>query len=82
MKVGKKWLIFVILFLILNMFIATQYAITKVGYEYNIVHPSDANIRYIGSDNSSDAIRVLRVIGSNVTNVGVKLRLGGNITTN
>jgi len=64
------------------MVIATQYATTKVGYEYNIVHPSEANIRYIGSDNSSDSIRVLRVIGSNTTNVGVKLRLGGNITTN
>lgn len=82
MKVGKKWLILVLLFLILNMVIATQYATTKVGYEYYIVHPSDANIRYIGSDNSSDAIRVLRIIGSNVTNVGVKLRLGGNFTTN
>ena len=82
MKVSKNWLIFAVLFIILNMLIATQYATTKIGYEYYIVHPSDANIRYIGSDNSSDSIRVLRVIDSNTTNVGVKLRLGGNFTTN
>jgi len=82
MKVSKKWLIPAVLILILNMVIATQYATTKIGYEYYIVHPSDANIRYIGSDNSSDSIRVLRVIGDNITNVGVKLRLGGNFTTN
>jgi len=81
-KVNKKYLILALLFLILNMVIATQYAITKVGYEYYIVHPCNADIRYIGSDNSTDNIRVLRVISSNVTNVGVKLRLGGNFTTN
>ncbi|GAJ01338.1 unnamed protein product, partial [marine sediment metagenome] len=69
MKVSKNWLILAVLFIILNMVIATQYATTKIGYEYYIVHPSDANIRYIGSDNSSDSIRVLRVIGSNITNV-------------
>jgi len=82
MKISKKWIIPGVFFIVLNMVIATQYATTKVGYEYYIVHPSDANIRYIGSDNSSDSIRVLRVIGSNTTNVGVKLRLGGNFTTN
>lgn len=82
MKVNRKWMLLAVLFLVANMIVATQYAVTKVGYEYYIVHPSDANIRYIGSDNSSDNIRVLRVIGSNTTNVGVKLRLGGNFTTN
>ena len=64
------------------MIMATQYASTRIGYEYYIVHPSDSNIRYIGSDNSSDGVRILRVIDSNTTNVGVKLRLGGNFTTN
>ena len=82
MKVSKKWLIPGVLFVVLNMVLATQYATTKIGYEYYIVHPSDANLRYIGSDNSTDNIRVLRVIGSNTTNVGVKLKLGGNVTTN
>ena len=80
--VKRKWIVLAVLFLVLNMITATQYAITKISYDYYIIHPSDANIRYIGSDNSSDEIRVLRVIGSNTTNVGVKLRLGGNFTTN
>ena len=82
MKVSKKWMIIALMFLILNMIIATNYATTKISYEYNILHPSDADIRFIESDNSSDNIRVLRVKGSNVTNVGIKLRLGGNFTTN
>ena len=64
------------------MVIATQYAITKIDYEYSIVHPCDASIRYIGSDNSSDNIRVLRVAGSNTTNVRLKLRLGNVYSTN
>ena len=70
------------MFLLLNMVIATQYAVTKIGYVYTIVHPSDASIRYIGSDNSSDGIRVLRVSGSNVTNIQLILRLGDMYTSN
>ena len=82
MKVNRKWMILAILFLLLNMAVATQYAVTKVGYVYTIVHPSDASIRYIGSDNSSDGIRVLRVSGSNVTNIQLILRLGDMYTSN
>jgi len=82
MKVSRKMSIIAVLFLILNMIIATQYAITKIDYEYSIVHPCDASIRYIGSDNSSDNIRVLRVAGSNTTNVRLKLRLGNVYSTN
>ena len=81
MKVSKKWLIVAVLFLIANMIVATQYAITRIGYEYYIMHPSDANIRFLGSDNSSDGKRVLRVVGSNSTSVSVRLNLG-NISTN
>jgi hypothetical protein len=81
MKVSKKWLIVAVLFLLVNMIAATQYAVTKIGYDYYIVHPSDADIRYIGSDNSSDGIRVLRVVGDNITNFGVKLAFG-NLTIN
>lgn len=80
MKVKRKWLVLAVLFLFMNMVIATQYVVTRVAYDYYILHPCDANIRFLGSDNSSDGIRVLRVIGSNVTNVGVKLRLGGNFS--
>jgi len=50
------------------MTMATQFATTKVGYSYSIVHPSNADIRYIGSDNSTDG-RLLRVDGTNGTNM-------------
>jgi len=63
-----------VLILVLNMIVATQYAVTKIGYEYYIVHPSNANIRYIGSDNSTGG-RVLRVAGSNGT-TSLKLTFG------
>jgi hypothetical protein len=82
MKVKKRYLILAVLFLFLNMITATQYAVTKVGYSYTIVHPSDASIRYIGSDNASDGVRVLRVAGSNTTNVQVTLHLGDVYSTN
>ena len=82
MKVGKRLGILAVLFLVLNMLIATQYAITKVGYIYTIVHPCDASIRYIGSDNSSDGIRLLRVLGDNETNVQLILKLGDWYSTN
>ncbi len=50
---------------VLSLVISTQYATTKTGYSYAIVHPSNADIRFIGSDNTSDGIRVLRVDGDN-----------------
>jgi hypothetical protein len=82
MKISRRLVVLGLLFLIINMIVATQYVITKVEYEYNLVHPSNADIRYIGSDNSSDGIRILRVNGDNSTMVSVKLRLGGNFSVN
>lgn len=64
------------------MVIGTQYAVTKVRYEYYILHPCESDIRYIGSDNASDGIRMLRVEGDNVTNVRIKLFLGANFSLN
>jgi len=81
MKVKKKYLILAVLFLILNLITATQYAVTKVDYLYTIVHPSNASIRYIGSDNSSDGERVLRVTGDNSTSLGLQLKLGDMFST-
>jgi hypothetical protein len=75
MKLNKKLMILGVLVLVLNMLVATQYAVTKIGYEYNIVHPSDADIRYIGSDNSTGG-RLLRVAGDNITDSSLKLSLG------
>jgi hypothetical protein len=82
MKLDRRLAILGILLVVATMVAATQYAVTRLGYEYNIVHPSDADVRYIGSDNSSDNIRVLRVAGNNSSMVSLKLRLGGNFTTN
>lgn len=65
-----------VLVLTLNMLMATQYAVTKIGYEYNIVHPSNANIRYIGSDNASGG-RLLRIADpSNNGTSSLKLSFG------
>ena len=45
------------------MAVATQFALIDAQYEYEIIIPvvPDYGIKYIGSDNSSDGIRVLRV---------------------
>jgi len=82
MKVSKKWMVLAVIFLIFNMITATQYAVTKIGYQYTLVHPCDSSIRFIGSDNSTDGIRVLRVAGSNVSNIRIILRLGDIYSTN
>jgi len=74
MKYNKKLLIIAVLIVVLNMILATQYAVTTIGYEYYIVHPSDANIRYIGSDNTTGG-RVLRMEGPNTTGL-LKIVLG------
>ncbi len=81
MKLKRRLLLIGILLVICTLAIATQYASMRVQYEYGIAHPSDADIRYIGSDNSSDGIRVLQIIGTNGTNASVKLHLG-NISSN
>ena len=61
---------------------ATQYTTTKMTYRYNIVHPSESDIRFIGSDNSTDDIRVLRMTDGNSTTAALELRLGGNLSAN
>ena len=82
MRINRKVLIIAVLFLVINMAVATQYTVTKIGYTYTILHPSDAFIRFIGSDNSTDGIRVLRVAGNNSTNVRVTLHLGDRYSSN
>lgn len=75
MKLDKRLMLIGVLFLVINMAIATQYVVTKIEYEYYIVHPSDSNIRYIGSDNTTGG-RVLRVAGPNGTATSLKLVFG------
>lgn len=72
----KKLLLVAVAAVVLSTITATQYVRADIGYEYSISHPSNSDIRYIGSDNSSDGIRVLRVDGSNSTHAKVKLVFG------
>ncbi|RLF36704.1 MAG: hypothetical protein DRN08_00830 [Thermoplasmata archaeon] len=76
MKIERRLMLIGVMLVVLSMTMATQYASTKIGYEYSIVHPSNADIRFIGSDNSSDGTRVLRVVGSNSTTARLKISLG------
>jgi len=62
MRLDKRLIVLGVVIIVLSMTMATQYATTRVTYSFAIVHPSEADIRYIGSDNSSDDNqRVLRV---------------------
>ncbi|MEM0492417.1 MAG: hypothetical protein QXS02_00430 [Candidatus Thermoplasmatota archaeon] len=76
MKINKRLILIGLLLLITTMVVASQFAVTRVKYEYYIVHPSEGNIRYIGSDNSSDGKRVLRVEGENSSTATLTIRLG------
>ena len=81
MRIDRRLTLIGIMLVVLSMTMATQYATTKIGYSYNIVHPSMAEIRFIGSDNASDGIRVLRVDGANDSHAKIKL-LFGNLSAN
>ena len=76
MNIDRRLMLLGIMIIVLSMTMATQYAVTKIGYAYTIVHPSDADIRFIGSDNSSDdGDRVLRV-SNNATDPVMTIELG------
>jgi hypothetical protein len=81
MRIDRRLTLIGILLVILSMTMATQYATTKIGYSYGIIHPSDSAIRFIGSDNSTDGIRVLRIRGDNTTQARVHLEFG-NLSAN
>jgi hypothetical protein len=62
MKIERYVMFIGVLIVVLSMTMATQYATTRATYSFGIAHPSDSDIRYIGSDNSSgDNMRVFRV---------------------
>jgi len=83
MRLDRRLVIVGILVIVLSVTMATQYATTKVGYAYSIVHPSNADIRFIASDNSTDGIMILRVDGTNASgDRNVKVQLGGNWSEN
>ncbi|MEM0467251.1 MAG: hypothetical protein QXX20_06630 [Candidatus Thermoplasmatota archaeon] len=80
MRLQKRLLVLGIALVILSTVMATQYATSRVGYEYSIGHPSNADIRFVACDNSTDNITVLRLAGSNGTNAALKLHFGGNFS--
>ena len=80
MKTDPRLLVIGLLLVVSTMVVATQFAITDIGMEYKIVSKKDYGTRYIGSDNTSDGIRVLRAIKNDPTNA-FKIVLG-NISNN
>ncbi len=59
------------------MTMATQFATTKVAYTFGIVHPSNADIRFVASDNSSDDNKpVLRVTTNGTSTSNAVISLG------
>ncbi|MCX6665274.1 MAG: hypothetical protein NT038_04345 [Euryarchaeota archaeon] len=72
-----RFLVVGILVILLSIVFASQYATAKVPIQCAVVHPSKADIRFIGSDNSStDGLRVLRASGNSNTNAIVRLDFG------
>ena len=77
MKIERRLTLLGVLLVVLSTVMATQYATTKVTFSYSVVHPSNADIRFVGSDNSSDdGKRVLRISGANGTNALISVELG------
>ena len=62
-----------VMLVVLSTVMATQYTWTKARYTLTISHPTEADIRFIGSDNSSDGNRLLNADASNLS---VALRFG------
>lgn len=76
MNIRRRFTLLGVLLVVLSVTMATQYATTKISYSFGIVHPSDADIRFIASDNSAaDNKRVLRA-ENNATNPTLTVELG------
>jgi hypothetical protein len=80
MRIDRRLVLIGVMLIVLSMTMATQYATTKVSYRYSIVHPSNADIRFIGSDNGSDG-RVLSC-PSNGTGIEIVELYFGNWSAN
>jgi hypothetical protein len=75
MRIDRRLTFIGVMLIVLSMTMATQYATTKVSYSFGIVHPSNADIRFVGSDNSSDG-RVLRVMNNASNSRFISINLG------
>ena len=77
MRVDRRLILIGVMLVVLSMTMATQYATTRVTYSFSIVHPSNADIRFIASDNSSDdGERCLRVLVNSTASKFLTLELG------
>ena len=77
MRIDRRLTCIGVMLIVLSMTMATQFATTKVSYTFGIVHPSNADIRFVGSDNSSaDGKRVLRVLSNATTSQFLTISLG------
>jgi len=77
MRIDRRLVLIGVMLVVLSMTMATQYATTKVTYSFSIVHPSEADIRFIGSDNSStDNLRCLRISNNATGSKFMTLELG------
>lgn len=65
MRMDRRLVLIGVILVVLSMTMATQYANTRASYTFTIVHPSNADIRFIASDNSSsDGERCLRIVNN------------------
>ena len=77
MRMDRRLMLIGVILVVLSMTMATQYASIKATYTFTIVHPSNADIRFISSDNSStDGERCLRVVNNGTGTQYVTLDLG------
>jgi hypothetical protein len=81
MRIDRRLTFIGVMLIVLSMTMATQYATTKVSYTFGIVHPSNADIRFIGSDNTTDGRLVLRVYGNTSGNRALVVAFG-NLSEN
>lgn len=76
MRIDRRLMLIGVMLIVLSMTMATQYAVTKVGYSYSIVHPSDADIRFIAYDKAPDDIYLLRVLNNGSTDQDITVPFG------
>ena len=77
MRIDRRLVLIGVMLIVLSMTMATQYATTEVAYSFAIVHPSNADIRFIASDISSDdGVRVLRITNNNTGSQYLTVELG------
>ena len=81
MRIDRRLTIIGVMLVVLSMTMATQYVNTQVGFSYAIVHPSNADIRFVGFDNSTDETRVIRTFSGTNTSGQLNLTLRfGNVS--